>query len=105
MGGAAARVEAYAVGVPSVHLAVSFDREAWGKPQHALVEVEALQVPEGTVRTPDAYRELARRTLTDGGFAERLVEAQLGTLARVTDARAYWLQLVDAYDRWRRDGG
>src|SRR5438552_2339388 len=33
IGGASARFEAYAMGVPSVHMAVRFDEASWGRPQ------------------------------------------------------------------------
>src|SRR5207253_4545739 len=62
IGGAAARVEAYAAGVPTAHLAVRFDEAAWGRRQDSLLEVEALLVPEATARTPEEYRRDRKST-------------------------------------------
>jgi hypothetical protein len=105
IGGGAARVEAYAAGVPSVHLAVRFDKASWGRRQHSLLEVEALHVEEATARTPDEYRRLCERCLVDGAFAEAVAAAQATVCARVTDASAYWLQLVRAHQDWLRRVG
>jgi hypothetical protein len=102
IGGGAARVEAYAAGVPSVHLAVRFDEAAWGRRQHSLLEVEALRVEETTAWTPDEYRRLCERCLVDGAFAETVVTAQTAACARVTDPASYWLQLVRAHGDWLR---
>ena len=102
IGGAAARVEAYAAGVPTAHLAVRFDEAAWGRRQDSLLEVEALLVPEATARIPAEYRRLCERCLAEEGFAESVVAAQVEACERVTDARAYWLQLVEAHRDWLR---
>jgi hypothetical protein len=102
IGGAAARVEAYAAGVPTAHLAVRFDEASWGRRQPSLLEVEALLVPEATARTPEEYRRLCERCLHDGDFAEALVAAQARVCEQVTDPRAYWLQLVEAHRDWLR---
>jgi hypothetical protein len=101
MGGAAARVEAYGAGVPSAHLRVRFEPEAWGRPQDALVEVEALLVPEGSAWTVHEYSELCDRCLHDEAFADSLAAEQARVFRQVTDAPAYWRQLVGAYDDWR----
>jgi hypothetical protein len=105
LGGAAARVEAFAAGVPSVHLAVRFDRASWGRRQHSVAEVEALRVPDATAADPDEYRRLCARCLYDESFAERIAGEQAAVCARVTDARAYWDRLVASYRRWARDRG
>jgi hypothetical protein len=102
IGGAAARVEAYAAGVPTAHLAVHFDEAAWGRRQPSLLEVEALLVPEATARSPAEYRRLCERCLHDGEFAATVTDAQARVCERVTDARAYWLQLVEAHRDWLR---
>jgi hypothetical protein len=102
IGGAAARVEAYAAGVPTAHLAVRFDEASWGRRQQSLLEVEALLVPEATARTPEEYRSLCERCLHDGDFAEAVAAAQALVCERVTDPRAYWLQLVEAHRDWLR---
>jgi hypothetical protein len=102
IGGAASRVEAYAAGVPAPHLAVRFDEGAWGRRQDSLLEVEALLVPEATATTPAHYHRLCRRFLSDEDFADGVAAAQVEVADRVTDARAYWLQLVEAYRDWMR---
>lgn len=102
IGGGAARVEAYAAGVPSVHLAVQFEEASWGRRQDSLLEVKALLVEEATARTPDEYQRLCERCLLDGAFAETVAAAQAAVCTRVTDARAYWLQLVEAHRDWAR---
>jgi len=99
IGGAAARVEAYAAGVPTAHLAVRFDEAAWGRRQPSLLEVEALLVPEATARTPDEYRRLCERSLYEDDV---VTAAQARVCDRVTDAGAYWLQLVEAHRDWLR---
>jgi hypothetical protein len=99
IGGAAARVEAYAARVPTAHLAVRFDEAAWGRRQPSLLEVEALLVPEATARTPEEYRRLCERSLYEGDV---VTAAQASVCDRVTDARAYWLQLVEAHGDWLR---
>lgn len=100
LGGASARVEAYLSGTPAPHLGVRDDPESWRKPQHALVDVPALRVPTTTVKTPEEYFELAQRLLSDGSFADSVAAEQVEIAERVTDARAYWRQLLDCYDAW-----
>ena len=99
LGGASARFEAYALGVPTVHLAVRFDPPTWGKPQHAEIDQPALSVPSTTVTTPAAYRASCVRALTDPAFAARVVDEQLEIARRVTDPLRYWQQLLDGYGR------
>jgi hypothetical protein len=67
-----------------------------------VLEVEALLVPEAMAQTPEEYRSLCERCLHDGDFAETVVTAQAQVCERVTDARAYWLQLVEAHRDWLR---
>jgi hypothetical protein len=85
--------------VPTAHLAVRFDEGAWGRRQPSLLEVEALLVPEATARTPGEYRRLCERSLYEG---DAVTAAQARVCDRVTDARAYWLQLVEAHRDWLR---
>jgi hypothetical protein len=85
--------------VPTAHLAVRFDEPAWGRRQDSLLEVDALLVPEATARTPEEYRRLCERCLHEGDF---VTDAQARVCDRVTDARAYWLQLVEAHRDWLR---
>lgn len=102
IGGAASRVEAYAAGVPAPHLAVRFAEGAWGRRQDSLLEVEALLVPDATASTPAGYHRLCRRCLSDEDFADGVAAAQAEVADRVTDPRAYWLQLVEAHRDWLR---
>ena len=102
LGGGASRLEAYAAGAPSVHLGVRFDPASWGRPQHSIAEVEALRVPRGIATDPEEYGDLCRRCLADEEFADSLASDQALVCNRVTDARAYWLQLIDAHERWLR---
>jgi hypothetical protein len=101
MGGGGARVEAYLSGVPTAHLAVRFDRAAWGRAQHSIVELPDLLVPEASATTPGGYRELCRRLLVDETFAASVVDAQLEVASRVCDGSTYWRQILDMDAAWR----
>jgi hypothetical protein len=96
----AARVEAFGAGAPSPHLAVRFDRGAWGRRQEAVVEVSALEVPTLTASTLAEYEELCRRCLYDERFADSAAAAQADVFERVTDPRAYWGQIRSCYEEW-----
>lgn len=97
VGGASARFEAYIRGVPTVHLGVRFDRDAWGRAQPALLEVPYLNVAAAVARSPEEYIALARRCLHDQAYAQAVVDAQLDVARRLTDSKAYWNQVLDAY--------
>ena len=56
-------------------------------------------MPEATARTPEEYRRLCERSLHEGDF---VTAAQTRVCDRVTDARAYWFQLVEAHRDWLR---
>lgn len=101
MCGASSRVEAYAMGVPSVHLGTRFDRGSWGRPQPTVCELPALLVPEGTAYSPAEYVELCRRATSDREFAERVIAAQIDVVRHVSDPAVYWTQVLDLYSRWR----
>ncbi len=105
IGGASSRVEAYALGAPTVHMRLRVDQPSWGRPQHALVDLPALLVAEGSATTIPEYRDLCRRCLYDEPFAERLVAAQLEVARRATDGAAYWRQIVELYGRWLSEHG
>ena len=100
VGGASARVEAYLCGAPSVHIALRNDPASWGRPQPTLVDLPALGVERGSVRTPDEYVALCRRCLTDEAFADALARDQLAVARHVTDPHAYWRQLRDCHRWW-----
>jgi hypothetical protein len=99
--GGASRLEAYAMGVPVAHMALRTDRESWGRPQYAAFDLNGLAVAAGSVTTLAAYAALARRCLSDGGFADALVAEQLGAVERLTDAASWWRQILDFHERWR----
>jgi hypothetical protein len=100
LGGASARAEAYAMGAPTTHMAVSFDRDSWGRRQHSIIEVLALNVPRASATTPEAYRELCRRCLYKGAHADAVQADQLRIAERVTDPSEYWRQIVEFYVDW-----
>ncbi len=100
--GGASRLEAYAMGVPVAHMGLRTDEGSWGHSQHAAFDLNGLAVSGGTVTTLDAYTSLARRCLADPVFAESLVEQQLAAVARLTDAEAWWRQIVEFHGRWLR---
>ena len=100
LGGGSSRVEAYATGVPSVHLAVRFDADAWGKPQPGTCDVPSLAAPTGTVRSIADYGALCDRLLVDGELADRLAEEQLELARKVGDARRWWAAILDGHSHW-----
>lgn len=103
IGGGCSRFEAYAAGVPSVHLGVRFDPASWGRPQSSLLEVLCLQVPQGTAADPAEYRELCRLCLHDEAWAGELIRRQLEVVERCSDAPAWWTRLEEFHHRWRRE--
>src|SRR5207247_9553140 len=72
VGGASARFEAFAMGVPSVHMAVRFDEASWGRPQLSVCEVPHMLIPQAAVTTVHEYRAVAERRLYDQAFARTL---------------------------------
>ena len=99
-GGGSSRFEAYALGAPSPHLGVRLDRDAWGRPQPSICDIPALAVPAGTAWTIAEYRELGRRCLADGAFADRLAEQQLERARVLADVQRWWQEIVRGYDEW-----
>jgi len=104
IGGASARLEAYALGTPSVHMGVRFDRASWGRPQPSVTEIPHLLVPSGTAWSKAEYQNLCRRCLHDEDFATRVVQEQTVVAHRVTDAHEWWRQLLASHELWRLDG-
>ncbi|HEX6163007.1 MAG TPA: hypothetical protein VFZ31_06570 [Vicinamibacterales bacterium] len=100
LGGGSSRFEAYATGVPSVHLAVRFDEDAWGKPQPGTCEVPSLAAPSGTARSIADYAALCDRLLVDGKLADRLAQEQLELARRVGDAKRWWAEILDGHAHW-----
>lgn len=100
IGGGSARVEAYAMDVPTVHMAVRFDRKAWGRPQHAVVDLPNLEVPAATATEPNRYREICRAALYNDEFASQIVAAQRTIAATAGDGERYWRDVHALYLRW-----
>ncbi len=101
VGGGSSRYEAYALGAPSVHMAVKLSPDAWGRPQLATCEVPSLLVAAGTATTIDGYRSICRSCLYDEAFATALVQQQVDAARRVTDGERWWREVFDAY-AWHR---
>lgn len=101
IGGGFARVEAYAAGVPSVHMGVCFNTQSWGKPQLNAVEVPALLVSDGTATTVLGYENLCRKCLYDESFADALSTQEITLASRLNNGRVFWQQFVEFYQDWR----
>ena len=100
IGGASARFEAYAMGVPCVSMVLRVDPMSWGRPQHKISEPLALVTNAGTARSEAEYAELCRRCLYDGAFADQLAAEQLEVAKKVSDPVAWWQQLLGFYHDW-----
>jgi hypothetical protein len=100
IGGGCSRLEAYIMGVPSVHMAVRFDVAALGKPQHAVIELPAMLSRLGTAATPADYHALCLKCLYDGAYAGELRAEQLAIARDLTDTRRWWQDLEDSYEDW-----
>src|SRR6266508_863118 len=105
VGAGSARFEAYLLGAPSVHMGLRTDPAVWGQSQPAVIDVPALHVDEGTAFTPADYRRLCERALYDNEFADRLAAAQVGVARRVSDASAFWAQLMARHEHWLQSRG
>ena len=100
LGGGSSRFEAYAIGVPSVHLAVRFDEDAWGRPQPSTCEIPSLSASRGSARTVDDYRALCDRVLSDGAYADALADEQLALARHVSDPHRWWTAILDGHADW-----
>jgi hypothetical protein len=100
VGGGSSRFEAYAASVPSIHMALHTGRDAWKHNRGSVVGIPALDVPLGLAHSREQYRELCRRVLYDGSFADQLACRQRGVARRLSDPIAYWQQLLDCYADW-----
>lgn len=98
--GGAARVEAYAAGLPSIHMGVRFDKASWGKRQWNHVELPALLVPEATAWTPQEYQDLCRRCIYDETFADALAGHQQLVAAEAGNSEGFWKSLQALYNEW-----
>ena len=103
IGGGSARFECYALGVPSVHMGVRFDRASWGRQQPAVIDVLPLVIPAATATSPEQYRKLCERCLHDAAFAHDLAVEQRRVARRASDPQVWWAQVLDCYDEWRRE--
>ena len=101
LGGASSRIEAYALGVPSISVRIRFDPEVWGKRQPVIAEATSLHTALGTVSTIDEYREAAQRCLLEERFAAALVEEQKETARKLADSVVWWRDFFDCFDEWR----
>ena len=102
IGGGSTVVEAYATGVPCITRRVRFDRASWNRWQPVFLEVSALHVPLGTSVDDESYLAICRRALYEETYAAALAAEQLACARRVTDADAWWSQLLDCHGRWQR---
>lgn len=102
IGGGSARFEAYAAGVPSVHMAPTADPPAGPYEDGSLLELPWLRADAGVAHSLDAYREMAQRCLTDEAFSNALVAEQDALVAAVLDGRAWWQHMRNCYEQWRR---
>ena len=101
LGGGSSRYEAYALGAPSPHLGVRFDREAWGTTQPSVCDIPSLLVERGTAWSIDAYYALGLRCLTEGAFADALAAEQRAKAIAVVDAERWWREIAEGHERWR----
>jgi hypothetical protein len=100
LGGGGTRVEAYGAGVPAPHLSVSFDPSKWGRSQDSIAEVVALEVASAAATSVPEYAELCRACLYDEGTAQKVSSDQADVFFHVTDAQAFWSQVVRTYLAW-----
>jgi hypothetical protein len=100
VGGASARFEAYLAGAPTAHLALRTDRAGWGRRQHTLVDVPALEVPSATAATPQQYLTICRRNLYEPEFASLVAAEQMRVAAAVSNPVRYWEQILNRYRDW-----
>lgn len=101
LAGGSSRIEAYASGVPSVHMGIRTDAGSWGRPQDMVTaEHAALLVPRGTAYSVAEYAGLARRAVHDEAWAEALVAEQAELAVQLGDQRLFWHQLTAAYEQW-----
>jgi hypothetical protein len=105
VGGGSSRFEAYLAGTPSAHMGIRIDRESWGRAQAAVCDILFLNVPRATAFDETGYREIARRCLYDGAFADAVAAEQREVAVRLSDEAAWWTQLRTLYERWARGAG
>ena len=100
IGGASSRFEAYAMGVPSVHMAVRFDEASWGRPQLSVCEVPHMLIPQSAASTVREYRAISQRCLCDQAFADTLAVEQTRVARELGDPGRLWYQVFDCYREW-----
>jgi hypothetical protein len=101
IGGGSSRFEAYALGTPSPHMGVRFEREAWCRPQPGNCEIPGLLIRRATAWTVDEYRHLCRLCLGDASYADGLSHEQVALARHVADVRRFWRDILDGYEAWR----
>jgi hypothetical protein len=100
LGGGAARIEAYALGVPCVALKVSFDERRWNTRQPVVCDVPAIHAPSGTATDAADYLDRCRRCLYDEASFERIVAEQRAALSVLTDGQRWWHEVVAGHRDW-----
>lgn len=101
LGGASSRFETYALGVPSVSIALKVDPSSWGRPQELASEVPSMHVPLGRASSVDQYMKLCRKCLYDEDYATRLAAEQTQMAKRLADPALWWNEILQSYCRWR----
>ena len=101
VGGGSARFEAYAAGVPSIHMAARTPRMEDGPgAEGSLLELPWLRAPMSVAASCEDYLDRARRCLYEEGFATELVAEQHAVVNRVSDARGWWQHVLACYRDW-----
>lgn len=101
LGGAYSRVEAYAAGLPLVHMGIRHDPDSWRLPQPAVTaDHPALNVPRGLAYTEGDYARLCRKVLSDEEFADSLAAEQAALVGRLADPLRFWGDILDCYGTW-----
>lgn len=103
-GGGSSRVEAYAAGVPTMHLGMVTDgANPFDTRSQTVVDVPSLTVPSATVYSIDEYKKFCLKCLFDKEFSEQVIEEQYALVNTVTDHGSWWAEVLDIYDKWRNE--
>jgi hypothetical protein len=102
IGGGSARFEAYAAGVPSVHMAPTADPPIGPYHDGSLLELPWLEARGGVAHSRDEYAAMTERCLFDEAFAASLIDSQHQVVKSVLDAGAWWRHMHACYADWSR---
>lgn len=105
VGGGSSRFEAFAMGVPSVHMGVRTDPASRGRPQPSVVEVPHMMVRQAVAWSVDEYRALCERCLRDEAFAAAVMETELSIARELSDPARLWRQILECYREWLQSIG